>query len=185
MEIPGLTTQAMKSRYDQNRYMYNAIEHDTTFGLDSYQAYYRNLDPETGRLWQMDPKSELAINPEVESMIEDQQYVEGLESISPYASMNDAPVRYRDTKGDAVYCYLAKAWSTFKTTQRIADVIEVVGGGSEDPVADAAAALVEVGGVAKALLDLFSSPTIVPLAGHTPKFSDGHSTSCNEFKGGG
>jgi len=98
--MQGISSQALQfGKY--NRYKYNGIEFDSTFGLDNYEAEYRNLDPQTGRWWQIDPKCEMSINPAVEAMTEDQEYEEGLESISPYASMNNDPVKYKDPKGDA------------------------------------------------------------------------------------
>jgi hypothetical protein len=45
MENPALSTQAIKQNYNQNRYKYNGIEYDTAFGLDYYEALYRDLDP--------------------------------------------------------------------------------------------------------------------------------------------
>ena len=65
-----------------NRYQYNGIEHDTTFGIDDYEAKLRDLDDQTGRWWQIDPKSE------------------NTEDISPYASNDNNPIRYKDPDGD-------------------------------------------------------------------------------------
>jgi RHS repeat-associated protein len=89
MEIPGLSTQAFKPKYDQNRYKYNGIEYDSAFGLNDYDAHFRNLDPEIGRWSQIDPKIEL-----------------GMEGISGYASMYDNPVRYNDPQGDCPLCLI-------------------------------------------------------------------------------
>jgi RHS repeat-associated protein len=82
MEIPGLSTQAMKPKYDQNRHTYNSIEHDTTFGLDNYEAHFRNLDPETGRWWQIDPKPD---------------YAQSL-----YSAMGNNPILHNDPFGDTL-----------------------------------------------------------------------------------
>src|SRR5450432_1096147 len=83
MEIPGLSTKALKANYDQNRYEYNGIEYDSAFGLDEYEAHYRDLDPQIGRWTTIDLKIE-----------------DGQESISPYASMNNDPCRISDPLGD-------------------------------------------------------------------------------------
>ena len=48
-----------------------------------YDAFYRNLDPQIGRFWQIDPKIE-----------------DGDISISPYASMSNNPILRSDPLGD-------------------------------------------------------------------------------------
>jgi RHS repeat-associated protein len=83
MENPALSTQAIKQPYDQNRYKYNGIEYDTAFGLNEYEAHFRDLDPVLGRWTTIDPKIE-----------------NGNEDISPYASMIDNPIITTDPLGD-------------------------------------------------------------------------------------
>ncbi len=83
MEVPGECTQAFKQTYDQNRYRYNGIEYDSAFGLDEYEAHFRELDPQIGRWTTIDPKID-----EVD------------ESITPYASMSNNPVFRTDPLGD-------------------------------------------------------------------------------------
>jgi len=82
MQIPGLSTQSYKYQYNQNRYKYNGIEYDTAFGLDEYEAHYRDLDPQIGRWWQIDPKPD---------------YGE-----SPYSSMGNNPILHNDPLGDTL-----------------------------------------------------------------------------------
>jgi RHS repeat-associated protein len=66
----------------ENRYKYNGIELDTALGLNEYEAFFRDLDPQTGRWWQIDPKTD------------------GYENLSPYASMYDHPMKISDPLGD-------------------------------------------------------------------------------------
>lgn len=42
----------------ENKYKYNGIELDTSLGLNEYDAQLRDLDPQTGRWWQIDPETE-------------------------------------------------------------------------------------------------------------------------------
>gem|GEM_PF-3558583 len=52
-------------------------------GLEIYDTYFRQLDPQLGRWNQIDPKIE-----------------KGQESLSPYESMGNDPILYNDPKGD-------------------------------------------------------------------------------------
>ena len=83
----------------ENRYKYNGIGLDEDLGLNAYEAHFRTLDPAIGRWWQIDPKVDA-----------------GYESISPYASMYDDPIRFSDPLGDeggddAIF---GRAWQNFK-----------------------------------------------------------------------
>jgi RHS repeat-associated protein len=72
----------------ENKFKYNGIElqhqefSDGT-GLEEYSAKFRNLDPQTGRWWQIDPMAE-----------------KERENVSPYASMSDNPILRSDPMGD-------------------------------------------------------------------------------------
>lgn len=110
----------------ENRYKYNGIELDTSLGLDEYEAALRDLDPQTGRWCQIDPETE------------------NQEMWSPYASMKDDPVKYKDPKGDLPCC--GTSAEILSKTQNISGAIELIGGGPEDPVADAVSGAVEVVG---------------------------------------
>ena len=66
----------------ENKHKYNGIELDTSLGLNEYEAQLRDLDPQTGRWWQVDPETE------------DQ------EMWSPYTSNNDNPILYKDPRGN-------------------------------------------------------------------------------------
>jgi RHS repeat-associated protein len=96
LTMQGISDKAIKTNYTENRYRYNGIEYDSTFGLDEYEARYRDLDPQTGRWWQIDPEAD-----------------KERESFSPYASMSDDPVFKTDPLGDAdVACceFLKQIW---------------------------------------------------------------------------
>ncbi|WP_433903254.1 DUF6443 domain-containing protein [Sphingobacterium puteale] len=61
---------------------YQGIMLEQHFGLETYETFYRNLDPQIGRFRSIDTKPS--------------------EWMSPYASMNNNPVLYNDVLGDTV-----------------------------------------------------------------------------------
>jgi len=67
---------------DGTRYGFNGIEHVDDFDLNVNMAFYRTLDPTTGRWWQVDPKAEM------------------YHSWSPYISMGNSPMVQIDPQGD-------------------------------------------------------------------------------------
>ena len=67
-------------------------------GLDLYETWFRQLDPQIGRWNEVDPKFEANIDPQPKEKILAE--VEGLESMSPYAAMGNDPVLHNDPKGD-------------------------------------------------------------------------------------
>lgn len=66
----------------QNNKQYNGIEHTTDLNLNQYDAFYRTLDPQIGRFWQVDPEADAQ------------------ESLSPYHSMDNNPISNVDPLGD-------------------------------------------------------------------------------------
>lgn len=80
--MAGISSKAAKADYTENRKKYNGIEFTEDLDLDVYDAFYRTLDPQTGRWWQVDPK------------------IENMEAWSPYASNYDNPITYSDQLGD-------------------------------------------------------------------------------------
>jgi len=87
--MQGISDRALQfGKY--NRYKYNGIEHDTTFGVDDYETPLRNLDPQTGRWWQIDPQSS--------------DHADDMERWSPYVSNKDNPILYKDPRGDCPNC---------------------------------------------------------------------------------
>ncbi|MCW3465823.1 DUF6443 domain-containing protein [Chitinophaga nivalis] len=83
LTMAGISSNALKgTRYVENRKKYNGIEYTNELDLDTYDAQFRNLDPQTGRWNQIDPK------------------IEKMELWSPYVSNYDNPIRYNDFLGD-------------------------------------------------------------------------------------
>lgn len=64
----------------ENKYKFNGIEQNNDFDLNIYDAFYRNLDPQIGRFWEIDPKANLWE--------------------SPYAIMENNPTLNVDPLGD-------------------------------------------------------------------------------------
>ncbi len=83
--MAGISSKALSFGSPENKYRYNGIELENDFELNAYDAYYRELDPQTGRWWQVDPK------------------IENMEAWSPYASNFDNPITYSDPLGDEPY----------------------------------------------------------------------------------
>ena len=97
LTMAAISNKAEKWGYAENKYKYNGIEYDSAFSLDEYEARYRDLDPQTGRWWQIDPEA-------------DQQR----ESLSPYASMSDDPVFKTDPLGNADEACCKGLWDEIK-----------------------------------------------------------------------
>ncbi len=82
LTMAGISSKALNPNYTENDKKYNGIELEGDLGLDIYDAQLRELDPQVGRWWQVDPKTE------------------NMEMWSPYASNYDNPIRYSDPLGD-------------------------------------------------------------------------------------
>jgi RHS repeat-associated protein len=78
--MSGISSKAVGKL--ENRKQYNGIEHTTDLGLNHYDAFYRNLDPQIGRFMQIDPE------------------MDNQESSSPYESMGNNPISNIDPLGD-------------------------------------------------------------------------------------
>jgi RHS repeat-associated protein len=65
-----------------NRKKYNGIEETSELDLNQYEAFYRTLDPQIGRFWQIDPETY------------------NLENESPFISMGNNPINNEDPLGD-------------------------------------------------------------------------------------
>jgi hypothetical protein len=112
LTMAGISDKALKTQYAENKYRFNKgselqnKEFSDGSGLGLYETPLRSLDPQLGRWWQIDPKSEAGINPDVleNQNSEDESEVGDLESLSPYASMGNASIRHNDPKGDVPCC---------------------------------------------------------------------------------
>jgi RHS repeat-associated protein len=81
----GLTMAGISSKGAgtlENRSRFNSIVQTTELELNQYDAFYRNLDAQIGRFWQIDPKTT------------------ALENFSPYESMGNNPISNVDPLGD-------------------------------------------------------------------------------------
>ncbi|HEY9703086.1 MAG TPA: RHS repeat-associated core domain-containing protein [Allocoleopsis sp.] len=80
--MSGISDNALNFGQPENKYKYNGIEKENEFELGIYDAQLRELDGQTGRWWQIDPK------------------IESMEMWSPYASNYNNPILYSDPLGD-------------------------------------------------------------------------------------
>jgi RHS repeat-associated protein len=181
MVMAGISSKAAGGL--DNKKKYNGIEFDNDLTINTYEAYYRNLDPQIGRWWQIDPMCEP--NEDTDEP--------GLESLTPYNSMANNPVKLSDPLGDwpdwfdkavdvvsetvtagaqgllgAVNAYTSdniggigrvdgsNLTSAFQTGQKIGDVAAVITGAAEDVI----------GGVSAVLTGGGSAPVSAPLLIH-------------------
>lgn len=95
----GISSNALSFGQSTNKKKFNGIEQNTAFDLNMYDAKYRNLDPQLGRFWQVDPK------------------VESAEAWSPYSAMLNNPIRYADPLGDSTIKPVAFIKPSFEVRQ--------------------------------------------------------------------
>lgn len=78
--MAGISSKAAGSL--ENKKKYNGIEFENDLDLNTYDAFFRELDPQIGRWWQIDPATD------------------DMEQWSQYASNYDNPITYSDPLGD-------------------------------------------------------------------------------------
>jgi RHS repeat-associated protein len=83
LTMAGISSKALNFGDPANKLKYNGIEKENDLNIEIYDAQLRELDGQTGRWWQIDPK------------------IEKMEMWSPYASNYDNPIRYKDPLGDS------------------------------------------------------------------------------------
>ncbi|MGN6293493.1 MAG: RHS repeat-associated core domain-containing protein [Chitinophagaceae bacterium] len=96
LTMAGISSKALEFGNPENKYKYNGIEKESDLGLEVYDAQLRELDGQTGRWWQIDPKTE------------------NMEMWSPYASNYDNPIRYKDPLGDEGQACCGGLWDEIK-----------------------------------------------------------------------
>jgi RHS repeat-associated protein len=101
--MAGISDKAVKTQYAENKYRFNKgselqnKEFSDGSGLEMYETKLRELDPQLGRWWQIDPVFANGIDGDDEV---NDEIIEGLKSQSPYASMDNNPIRLNDPNGD-------------------------------------------------------------------------------------
>lgn len=80
--MAGISSKALSKLENKNKF--NGIEFNSDLDINMYDAFYRNLDPQIGRFWQIDPK------------------IESMEAWSPNAATQNNPIRYADPLGDTI-----------------------------------------------------------------------------------
>ncbi|HWB92476.1 MAG TPA: hypothetical protein VG605_11510 [Puia sp.] len=110
LTMAGISDKAVKTKYAENKYRFNKgselqnKEFSDGSGLEMYETHLRELDPQLGRWWQIDPVFSNGVDGDDEV---NEAITEGLKSQSPYACMDNNPVLRNDPNGDCPLCVIA------------------------------------------------------------------------------
>jgi RHS repeat-associated protein len=108
LTMSGISSKALSFGNPENKYKFNGIEQNNDFDLNMYDAHYRNLDPQIGRFWQIDPKPDY--------------------NFSPYVVMNNNPILYDDFLGDTPPRYsIEKLLKFAKRSEYLRSLLEKAG----------------------------------------------------------
>jgi RHS repeat-associated protein len=105
--MAGISDKAIKTNFAENKYRWNKgselqnKEFSDGSGLEMYETHLRELDPQLGRWWQIDPAFTNGVDGDDEV---NDEIIEGLKRQSPYASMDNNPIRLDDPNGDCPPC---------------------------------------------------------------------------------
>jgi len=106
LTMAGISSQAfgrIESRRKYNGIEFNHKEFSDGTGLDLYTAKFRGLDPQIGRWWQIDPKSEKVI------------------SQSPYISMGNNPISNIDPLGNLFFGLFGSSSEQRRAAREVAE----------------------------------------------------------------
>ncbi|OQP46215.1 hypothetical protein A4R26_32115 [Niastella populi] len=106
LTMAGISSKALNFGAPENKHKFNGIEQNNDFDLNMYDAFYRNLDPQIGRFWQIDPKPN--------------------EVLSPYSSMGNNPILLNDPLGDTTYYYGANGQYYGRVLNKGSEAVVVV-----------------------------------------------------------
>ncbi|SKD09162.1 RHS repeat-associated core domain-containing protein [Chitinophaga ginsengisegetis] len=104
LTMAGISSNALKgTNYSKNRKEYNGMEHTTDLDMNQYDAFFRTLDPQIGRWWQIDPKGESSL------------------SESPYVSMGNDPAKNIDPLGDYFFGLFGSTSAQRRAAREVAE----------------------------------------------------------------
>jgi RHS repeat-associated protein len=130
LTMAGISDKAIKSDYAENKYRFNKgselqdKEFSDGSGLEMYETHLRELDPQLGRWWQIDPVFTNGVDgdDEIGGVI-----IDGLKSQSPYASMDNNPIRLEDPNGDCPPCVVEAVVEIYEAVEAAISVGTIAG----------------------------------------------------------
>jgi RHS repeat-associated protein len=99
LKMDGISSRAAGSMENKRKWNVGS-ELNTDLDINLYETFYRSLDPQVGRFWQVDPKP--------------------TEYESPYVSMGDNPISNVDPKGDYFFGLFGSTSAQRKAARAVA-----------------------------------------------------------------